>query len=86
MSIPAFYSFKASTNPLKLNSIVSKQQINSVYGKLGVAYKNIAFAEGTFRNDWASTLPKATRSYFYPSVSGSLIARVPPGIVMPAAW
>jgi TonB-linked SusC/RagA family outer membrane protein len=74
LSIPAFYSFKASANPVTLNSIVSKQQINSVYGKLGFAYKNFAFAEGTFRNDWASTLPKATRSYFYPSVSGSLIA------------
>jgi len=74
LSIPAFYSFKASTTPVTLNSIVNKQQINSVYGKVGVGYKNIAFADGTFRNDWASTLPKATRSYFYPSVSGSLIA------------
>ena len=74
LSIPAFYSFKGSTNPVTLNSIVNKEQINSVYGKLGIGYKNIAFADGTFRNDWASTLPKATRSYFYPSVSGSLIA------------
>lgn len=74
LSIPAFYSFNASLNPVYLNSVVSKKQINSVYGKVGVGYKNLAFAEGTFRNDWASTLPKATRSYFYPSVSGSLIA------------
>lgn len=74
LSIPAFYSFNASIDPVYLNSVVIKKQINSVYGKVGVGYKNLAFAEGTFRNDWASTLPKSTRSYFYPSVSGSLIA------------
>lgn len=73
LSIPAFYSLKSSINPVSVNSLVSKQQINSLYGKVGVGYKNLAFAEGTFRNDWASTLPKATRSYFYPSVSGSFI-------------
>lgn len=74
LTIPAFYSFNATTDPVYLNSIVSKEQINSLYGKVGIGWKNLAFVEGTFRNDWASTLPKATRSYFYPSVSGSLIA------------
>lgn len=73
LTIPAFYSLKATTNPALVNSIISKKQINSVYGKLGVGYKNLVFAEGTFRNDWASTLPKTTRSYMYPSVSGSFI-------------
>ncbi|MGH2644734.1 MAG: TonB-dependent receptor domain-containing protein, partial [Chitinophagaceae bacterium] len=73
LSIPAFYSLKSSMNPVFVNSITSKQQVNSVYGKLGLGWKSLAFLEGTFRNDWASTLPKATRSYFYPSVSGSFI-------------
>ncbi|TAM94120.1 MAG: SusC/RagA family TonB-linked outer membrane protein [Chitinophagaceae bacterium] len=73
LSIPAFYSLKASMNPVYVNSLISKNQINSFYGKLGVGWKNMAFVEGTFRNDWASTLPKATRSYLYPSVSGSFI-------------
>lgn len=73
LSIPAFYSLKASMNPVYVNSLISKEQINSFYGKLGLGWKNLAFVEGTFRNDWASTLPKATRSYLYPSVSGSFI-------------
>ncbi len=73
LSIPAFYSLKASINPVYVNSLISKQQTNSLYGKLGLSWRNLAFVEGTFRNDWASTLPKATRSYFYPSVSGSFI-------------
>ena len=73
LSIPAFYSLKASLDPVYVNSLLSKQQTNSLYGKLGLGWRNLAFLEGTFRNDWASTLPKATRSYFYPSVSGSFI-------------
>ncbi len=73
LSIPAFYSLKASINPVKVNSLISKQQINSLYGKVGFGYNNLAFVDGTFRNDWASTLPEATRSYLYPSVSGSFI-------------
>lgn len=73
LSVPAFYSLKASINPVAVNSLIFKNQVNSVYGKLGFGWKEIAFVEGTFRNDWASTLPKATRSYLYPSVSGSFI-------------
>lgn len=73
LSIPAFYSLKASLNPVYVNSLISRQQINSLYGKLGFGYKNFAFIDGTFRNDWASTLPSETRSYLYPSVSGSFL-------------
>lgn len=44
-----------------------------VYGDLRVGYKNLAFVNFTGRNDWSSTLPLANRSFFYPSVSASLI-------------
>lgn len=50
-----------------------RQRLTGVFGDLTLAYKNFAFVEVTGRNDWSSTLPKANRSYFYPSVSGSLI-------------
>ncbi|HEX5555470.1 MAG TPA: SusC/RagA family TonB-linked outer membrane protein, partial [Chitinophagaceae bacterium] len=83
LSIPAFYSLKASLDPVYVNSIISKNQVNSFYGKLGAGWKNMAFLEGTFRNDWASTLPKATRSYFYPSVSGSFI---PSELLRSVSW
>lgn len=83
LSIPAFYSLKGSVDPVYVNSIISKQQVNSLYGKLGVGWRNLAFVEGTFRNDWASTLPKATRSYLYPSVSGSFI---PSELLKQVSW
>jgi hypothetical protein len=34
--------------------------------------------EATGRNDWVSTLTKDHRSYFYPSVSGSVVVRTIP--------
>jgi hypothetical protein len=44
-----------------------------MYGRVGVSWKSTAFVEVTGRNDWVSTLAKSERSYFYPSVSGSVI-------------
>lgn len=73
LSIPAFYSLKASINPVAVNSRISKQQVNSLFGRIGLSWKNLIYAEGTLRNDWSSTLPKSTRSYLYPSAAASFI-------------
>lgn len=47
----------------------NKKEIQSVYGNASVGYNSMLYLEVTGRNDWASTLPKSNRSYFYPSVS-----------------
>jgi len=73
ISIPAFYSLKASVDPVLVGSVIYRRQVNSLYGRFGVSWKNLAFLEGTLRNDWVSTLPESTRSYAYPSISGSFI-------------
>lgn len=74
LSIPAFYSLKASINPVAVKSVIYKQQVNSLYGRLGASWKSLLYAEFTLRNDWSSTLSEDTRSYLYPSISGSFIA------------
>jgi len=43
------------------------------FGDLTIGYKNFAFLEGSLRNDHDSRLAAANRSFFYPSVKGSLI-------------
>ncbi|KMQ69175.1 membrane protein [Chryseobacterium sp. FH2] len=48
-------------------------QTNSVYGLVSMSYDNLVFVDVTGRNDWSSSLPKANRSFFYPSVSTSFI-------------
>lgn len=50
-----------------------KKETNSVYGSVSLGYNDFAFIDFTARNDWSSTLPAKNRSYFYPSVGGSLI-------------
>lgn len=73
LTVPGFYSLKASVNPLYANSAVFKKQTNSIYGRLGASWKNMLFAEGTLRSDRSSTLSKETGSYLYPSISGSFV-------------
>jgi iron complex outermembrane receptor protein len=43
--------------------------IYSVLGQMTVSWKDKYYLELQARNDWASTLPKQNRSYFYPGVS-----------------
>lgn len=51
----------------------SKKEIQSVFFSASVGYKSMAYLDITGRNDWSSTLPSWNRSYFYPSVSASVI-------------
>ncbi len=50
-----------------------QRRLFGAYGEAGVSYKSLAYLTFTGRNDWSSTLPIENRSYFYPSVSGSVI-------------
>ena len=50
-----------------------RKRLIGVYGEFRAAWKNIAYLTVTGRNDWSSTLPIENRSYFYPSVSGSVV-------------
>lgn len=74
LSIPGFYSLKASVLPAYVVSNLYRQQVNSTFGRLALSWNSLVYAEGTLRNDWSSTLSASTRSYLYPSVSGSFVA------------
>ncbi len=50
-----------------------RKRMIGVFGEFRASYKNIAYLTVTGRNDWSSALPKDSRSYFYPSVSGSFV-------------
>lgn len=51
----------------------TQKRLVGAYGELRASYKNIFYLTVTGRNDWSSTLPINSRSYFYPSVSGSFV-------------
>ncbi len=51
----------------------SEKNIYGYYGELKFDYKGLAQLGVTGRNDHSSTLPKNSRSFFYPSVNGGVI-------------
>ncbi|MEA4904173.1 MAG: SusC/RagA family TonB-linked outer membrane protein [Petrimonas sp.] len=73
LSVPAFYSLNASVERPGINKSVEEKVLYSIYSKVGLSWKNGIYIDLTGRNDWSSTLPSSSRSYFYPSVSSSFI-------------
>ena len=73
ISVPGFFSIKASVNPAQVSQSTYAQQVNSVFGRAAVSWNKMVYVDITGRNDWSSTLAKSQRSYFYPSVAGSFI-------------
>ena len=50
-----------------------EKQVNSVFGSVSLSWRDFLNLDVTGRNDWSSTLPPETRSYFYPAVQTSFI-------------
>ncbi len=57
----------------EFSETLTQKRLLGVYGEFRAAYKSIAYLTVTGRNDWSSTLAAESRSYFYPSVSGSFV-------------
>ncbi|MBW6491992.1 MAG: SusC/RagA family TonB-linked outer membrane protein [Lentimicrobium sp.] len=51
-----------------------RARTNSAFSFMNLSFKDYLFLELTGRNDWSSTLPRSSNSYFYPSASLSFIA------------
>ena len=73
LSLPGYFSLKASVDPVDAGSSLERSQVNSIYGRLALSWDRMIYVDATLRNDWTSTLPASTRSYLYPSVSASFV-------------
>ena len=68
LEIAEFYQLSNSaTNTTSAGTTNYKTM--AVFGDMNVAYDNMLYLGVTGRNDWSTTMPKANRSAFYPSVS-----------------
>jgi TonB-linked SusC/RagA family outer membrane protein len=81
LTVPKSYNIKSSINPLStggsnpdVDNSRFEKQTSSVFGYVDLGYKNMAYLNFSARNDWTSTLQKPYNSFFYPSVSLSVIA------------
>lgn len=73
LAVPDLYTLTNSRDPLTSSNSFSKLRVYSGYASAQLGYRNYAFLNMTARNDWSSTLPSSNRSYFYPSINGSLV-------------
>lgn len=58
---------------IEYGSSSSEKQVNSLYGLASIGFKDMIYVDLTARNDWSSTLPESNNSFFYPSVSTSIL-------------
>jgi len=71
--VPELYNLSNSKDPAQVTEFDSRKRINSLYGSVSLGYDSFAYLTVTGRNDWSSTLPADNNSFFYPSVSGSVV-------------
>jgi len=70
---PGVYKLSNGQSSPYVISAESNKALNSLYAAANVSWKNKVFLDVTGRNDWSSTLPEQNRSFFYPSVSTSVL-------------
>jgi TonB-linked SusC/RagA family outer membrane protein len=73
LSVPGLYSVTASKDRPTVGNTWRDYQINSLYARGSVGYKNYLFLDYSVRNDWSSSLPANNNSYLYPSLSMSFV-------------
>ena len=71
---PNFNSINNTTNTTQRNkSVFAKKRVIGVFGDFNINYENFVYLTATGRNDWTSTLPDGNNSFFYPSLSTSIV-------------
>lgn len=73
LSTPDFYNIEASIDRPTVFSTLREKQIRSSYGLVSLGYQGTYFIDVSLRNDVSSALPEVNNSYWYPSISGSLV-------------
>jgi TonB-linked SusC/RagA family outer membrane protein len=73
LAIPGVYNLTNNATTIIAGNSRQEKRIHSLYGTARIGYKNALFLDLTGRNDWSSALPRANRSYFYPSASLSAV-------------
>lgn len=76
-AVPFQYYLRNTTATVNTNWLPDEyrqeSKVNSVLGIANLGYKNYLFLQVSGRNDWSSTLPSSSNSYFYPSADLSFV-------------
>lgn len=69
--VDKFFNIDNSAETPTVGTGESAKSINSVFGSVTLGYQDMVFLDLSARNDWSSTLPEDSNSYFYPAASVS---------------
>ncbi|HLN20635.1 MAG TPA: SusC/RagA family TonB-linked outer membrane protein [Bacteroidales bacterium] len=74
LNVPKVFSLQNSVSalslPIEVNQMIG---VRSQYMSVSLGYRDFLFLDGTFRQDYASTLPESNNKYRYPSVTGAFL-------------
>ncbi len=73
---PGLFTLSNSVNSLTSNDYTKvdyTKKVDGVFGKVGLGYKGTYYIDITGRQDRSSALPRDNNTYFYPSVSSSIV-------------
>ena len=73
LNVPGWYNLANSLNPVKAFNYYAPMQVLSWYGYADLSYRDFINFSVTGRTDKHSTLPEKNNTYFYPSVSLSVL-------------
>ena len=73
LAVADLYTLTNSRDPLISSNDFYRLRQYGLYGSIQLDYRRWAFWNITGRNDWSSTLPVDNNSYFYPSVTASVL-------------
>lgn len=70
---PNIFMLSNSRSALTTTNTRTDKSVNSLYGLVSLGWKNMVYLDITGRNDWSSALADKNWSFFYPSVSASVL-------------
>ncbi|HNY06208.1 MAG TPA: SusC/RagA family TonB-linked outer membrane protein [Candidatus Egerieousia sp.] len=70
---PGWFSLENGTEKPLTSSWYQRRRLMGAFAQMDLSYKNWAFLTGTARNDWSSTLPIDSNSFFYWGVNGAVV-------------
>lgn len=76
LGLAGIFTLANSVNPLTsddYNKVDYTKKVDGVFGKIGLGYKGTYYLDITGRRDRSSSLPVDNNTYFYPSVSTSIV-------------
>jgi len=74
LNVPSFYALNNSVDPIVApNEYDATRMIDGIYARASLGYLDTYYLEGTIRRDRSSTLPEDNNTFYYPSISTSVL-------------